>query len=250
YGACCVDDFTAKKLCVDLLIHYGHSCLIPINQTEGIKVLYIFVDIQIDPKHFLETIKLNFGLSKKLCLISTVQFLTTLQGIYIELETLGYSVILPQSKPLSKGEVLGCTAAKLKICDSSATTIIIYLGDGRFHLEAMMIANPNIQAYKYDPYSKKFTEEFYDNDSMNSIRKSKVENCKNAKNFGVVMGTLGRQGNPKIVDYLIKQLIKNNKKVATILLSEIFPKKLDLFQSIDAFVQIACPRLSIDWGTA
>ena len=27
YGACCVDDFTAKALGADLLIHYGHSCL-------------------------------------------------------------------------------------------------------------------------------------------------------------------------------------------------------------------------------
>jgi 2-(3-amino-3-carboxypropyl)histidine synthase len=27
YGACCVDDFTAKALGADMLIHYGHSCL-------------------------------------------------------------------------------------------------------------------------------------------------------------------------------------------------------------------------------
>jgi 2-(3-amino-3-carboxypropyl)histidine synthase len=27
YGACCVDDFTAKALGCQMLIHYGHSCL-------------------------------------------------------------------------------------------------------------------------------------------------------------------------------------------------------------------------------
>lgn len=27
YGACCVDDFTAKALGADFMIHYGHSCL-------------------------------------------------------------------------------------------------------------------------------------------------------------------------------------------------------------------------------
>ena len=27
YGACCVDDFTARALDCDLMIHYGHSCL-------------------------------------------------------------------------------------------------------------------------------------------------------------------------------------------------------------------------------
>lgn len=31
YGACCVDDFSAKAMGVDLLVHYGHSCLIPIE---------------------------------------------------------------------------------------------------------------------------------------------------------------------------------------------------------------------------
>lgn len=27
YGACCVDDYTARALGADLLVHYGHSCL-------------------------------------------------------------------------------------------------------------------------------------------------------------------------------------------------------------------------------
>lgn len=41
------------------------------------------------------------------------------------------------------------------------------------------------------------------------------------------------------------------KNSVTILLSEIFPQKLSLFgDTVDAWIQIACPRLSIDWGTA
>ncbi len=43
---------------------------------------------------------------------------------------------------------------------------------------------------------------------------------------------------------------KLNKEFFTILLSEIFPTKLALMPSVDAWVQIACPRLSIDWGLA
>lgn len=27
YGACCVDDYTAKTLGCEMLVHYGHSCL-------------------------------------------------------------------------------------------------------------------------------------------------------------------------------------------------------------------------------
>ena len=106
YGACCVDDYTAIALGADLLIHYGHSCLIPIDQTEGIKVLYIFVDIKIDSLHFVESVKQNFPITtKKLALVSTIQFVATLHSVANELRDLGYEVNIPQTKPLSPGEV-------------------------------------------------------------------------------------------------------------------------------------------------
>lgn len=89
YGACCVDDFTAKALGVDLLVHYGHSCLIPVDQTEGVKVLYVFVDIKIDAIHLIETVKLNFTKQQRLLFVSTVQFVTTLQGLINKLKTDG-----------------------------------------------------------------------------------------------------------------------------------------------------------------
>lgn len=39
-------------------------------------------------------------------------------------------------------------------------------------------------------------------------------------------------------------------RYTVILVSEIFPDQLKKFESsISFFVQIACPRLSIDWGT-
>ena len=41
YGACCVDDYTARALGCDLLVHYAHSCLIPVS-IEKIATLYIF----------------------------------------------------------------------------------------------------------------------------------------------------------------------------------------------------------------
>ncbi|KAJ2340759.1 Diphthamide biosynthesis protein 1, partial [Coemansia sp. RSA 2618] len=41
YGACCVDDYTAVALGCDFIVHYGHSCLIPVNVTT-IKTMYVF----------------------------------------------------------------------------------------------------------------------------------------------------------------------------------------------------------------
>lgn len=246
YGACCIDDLTAKALNVDLLIHYGHSCLVPIDQTSGIKILYVFVDIKIDPVHFIETIKFNFEpKARKIGLVSTIQFVTTLQAVSRELKDLGYDVSIPQFKPLSPGEILGCTAPVMKCVDT-----IIYLGDGRFHLEAAMIANPKLEAYRYDPYDKKFTREYYEHAEMIKNRKSSIEKAMSCKNFGVIMGTLGRQGSLKVVQNLREKLEKSDYSSVIILLSEIFPDKLDLFSRLDGFVQVACPRLSIDWGMA
>jgi 2-(3-amino-3-carboxypropyl)histidine synthase len=143
YGACCVDDYTAKALGVDLLVHYGHSCLIPIDETSGINMLYIFVDIKIDALHFLNTVKLNFSRNVKIGLVSTIQFVATLQGVATELTQDGYQITVPQCRPLSPGEILGCTAPVISHVD-----IFIYLGDGRFHLEAVMLANPKLKAYR------------------------------------------------------------------------------------------------------
>ena len=56
YGACCVDDFTARALGADLMVHYGHSCLVPIDTTT-IKMLYVFVDIKIDNQHVIDMIR-------------------------------------------------------------------------------------------------------------------------------------------------------------------------------------------------
>lgn len=245
YGACCVDDFTAKALGADLLVHYGHSCLIPIDQTEGIKVLYIFVDIKIDALHFIESVKLNFPPTKKLAFVSTIQFVSTLHSVAKELRESGYTIFVPQSKPLSPGEVLGCTAPRLPPDHS-----LVYLGDGRFHLEAAMIANPGAPAFKYDPYDKKFTQEFYEHKQMRFNRKKAIETSLSAQTFGIILGTLGRQGSTKVMEFIRDRLKHYKKDSVLILLSEIFPTKLELFQNIDAFVQIACPRLSIDWGTA
>ena len=65
YGACCVDDFSAKALGCDLMVHYGHSCLVPVDRTSGIKMLYVFVDIKFDSLHFLQTVKFNFDCEGK-----------------------------------------------------------------------------------------------------------------------------------------------------------------------------------------
>ncbi|KAH9853583.1 diphthamide synthesis protein [Lenzites betulinus] len=365
YGACCIDDYTAVALGCDMLVHYGHSCLVPIDQTT-IKTLYVFVEISIDSSHLLQTIRLNFPSDRqrfreslleseednaqiptgqtltrgghlriegpeasdkppedsaeqpqdpssslqatRLALVSTIQFVAALSRLKDDLSVeysdhdapptpVGliagpeggaeeashsirkprlwrgkYDATIPRSKPLSPGEILGCTAPQLDDVDA-----LVYLGDGRFHLESIMIANPNVPAFRYDPYSKKLTRERYDHVEMRTVRDEAVQTARRSITahaahsldtsitsrpstasseppmWGIVLGTLGRQGSFKQLRAITQQLAGAPTAIPymPILLSELSPAKLALFDPhLAAFVQTSCPRLSIDWGYA
>ncbi|RYP37179.1 hypothetical protein DL768_010896 [Monosporascus sp. mg162] len=247
YGACCIDDYTARALGCDLLVHYAHSCLIPVDVTK-IKVLYVFVDISIDTSHLLATLERNFAIPKTIAMVGTIQFNATIHGVRSTLEKAGFNVLIPQISPLSKGEILGCTSPRLP--DSEKVDLILYLGDGRFHLESIMIHNPAIPAYRYDPYSRKLTRETYGHEEMQSLRRDAIRTAKGAKKWGLILGSLGRQGNPHTMALIEGKLKQMGTPWVNLLLSEIFPGKLAMMNDVECWVQVACPRLSIDWGYA
>ena len=247
YGACCIDDFTARALGCDLLVHYAHSCLIPVNVTE-IKTLYVFVDIQIDVEHLLATIERNFKPGSTIALVGTIQFNATLHSTAATLRASGYNILIPQITPLSKGEILGCTSPHLS--KDQNVDLILYLGDGRFHLESAMIHNPTLPAYRYDPYSRRLTHETYDHSTLLSDRSKALTQARAAKQWGLILGSLGRQGNPHTLTLVENHLKAQGIPFINLLLSEIFPGKLAMMQEVECWVQVACPRLSIDWGYA
>eukprot|EP00985_Skeletonema_marinoi_P006052 scaffold2624_cov84-Skeletonema_marinoi.AAC.1 len=59
YGACCIDDLSARALGCDLLVHYGHSCLVPLTCTV-IPCLYVFVEIRVDVQHMVDCVHMTF----------------------------------------------------------------------------------------------------------------------------------------------------------------------------------------------
>lgn len=83
-----------------------------------------------------------------------------------------------------------------------------------------MIANPNIPAFRYDPYGKKLTREHYDHREMQLTRSEAIKAARKSiqefhgrrhactlttsmtvtdppRPWGVILGTLGRQGSFK-----------------------------------------------------
>ncbi len=250
YGACCIDDYTARALGCDLLVHYAHSCLIPVDVTK-IKTLYVFVDISIDTSHLLATLERNFSAGKTVAVVGTIQFNATINGVRPALEKAGFRVLVPQIAPLSRGEILGCTSPHLARSDpDAAVDMILYLGDGRFHLESIMIHNPTVPAYRYDPYSRKLTHETYGHGEMQDLRRQAIRAAKTAKKWGLILGSLGRQGNPHTMALIEASLKRLGIPWVNLLLSEIFPGKLAMMADVECWVQVACPRLSIDWGYA
>jgi 2-(3-amino-3-carboxypropyl)histidine synthase len=375
YGACCIDDLSARALGCDLLVHYGHSCLVPLTCTV-IPCLYVFVEIRVDVQHMVDCVHMTFLQEEKerrqknqgggseggpariieACVMGTVQFRSAVieaaQRLNSDADSstssseggeIQFQAIVPQAKPLSPGETLGCTApsglaqldfqgamlsprerrerkkqaAEAAAAAGAANTnpagsttdsiprerVMLFLADGRFHLEAAMISNPTLRALRYDPYSKTLTEERYETVKMkrlrreaitavrkslgisvplkrggNSIATSSVQDgdaiansvlqpqqrsssshppsFANRKTMGIILGTLGRQGNPAILSRLRSLLHSRGIQTIIVLLSEIFPKKLEMLSKptssggsgVCAWVQVACPRLSIDWG--
>lgn len=261
YGACCIDDIDAHLLGAELLIHYGHSCLVPLQHTK-LPCLYVFVEIQIDIPHVIASLQMTLQQEQPqpshntpttLYLLATIQFRHALSYIQKEMKNdpnnSHLTVIIPQVKPLSPGEVLGCTSPRLTHNNNNSRIRCLFIADGRFHLESTLISNPHLPfLWRYDPYSKHMTVETYQHADMYRLRKPAIQ--VQARTYGILLGTLGRQGNPSIVKRIQALLRKHDKQYFLMLLSEITPAKLQLFanSNIDAWVQVACPRLSVDWG--
>ena len=71
YGACCIEDQAGFLFGADFIVHYGHSCLVPIPQTL-LKTMYVFVDIIFDVGHLCETVAFNFPKEKPLILMAVI----------------------------------------------------------------------------------------------------------------------------------------------------------------------------------
>lgn len=95
---------------------------------------------------------------------------------------------------------------------------------------------------RYDPYGRVLTHEEYDQRGMRDVRRAAVERAQSAKQWGLVLGTLGRQGNPTTMQMLKRLLEARGLRHCVVLLSELAPAKLDMMPDVDAWIQVACPR--------
>jgi len=158
----------------------------------------------------VETIVYNFEdlQNSTIYILGTIQFNNSLFLTKKMLTEKGFKdIIIPQEKPRSAGEVLGCTSPRFEVKKDSRN-VVVFLCDGRFHMEAAMIANPQFNFYQYNPYNRELTEEKYATETMIQRRTEELGRAVKAPTRKVcfIFGALGRQGNTGILDRLIKKI--------------------------------------------
>eukprot|EP00467_Chlorarachnion_reptans_P016052 CAMPEP_0114500442 /NCGR_PEP_ID=MMETSP0109-20121206/7964_1 /TAXON_ID=29199 /ORGANISM="Chlorarachnion reptans, Strain CCCM449" /LENGTH=379 /DNA_ID=CAMNT_0001678099 /DNA_START=310 /DNA_END=1450 /DNA_ORIENTATION=+ len=280
YGACCIDDCRARALGCDYLVHYGHSCLIPVSQS-SLPVIYVFVSIRFDVEGLIKAITgYEFQSTRgeeddpekneiRIALMGTIQFVKGISEAASHLNSLQkidvgaahrerrkfkrYSIQVPQTLPLSPGEVLGCTSPHIDSNSKNDTgpsvDAIVFVSDGTFHLEAAMLHNLHVRQFlRYDPYTKVLSPSNYPARKIVQSRREMIEKARESRRWGIIHGVLGRQGNSGIVDRLECLFRKSGVNYLKLPAPEITPRIFDAFPQIQSWVQVACPRLAIDWG--
>ncbi|KFG27352.1 uncharacterized protein NESG_00430 [Nematocida ausubeli] len=268
YGACCIDDISGYLIDCDLLIHYGHSCLFEVTKSL-IQVMYIFVEIQFEIDHCINMVQKYMNI-QDISILGTIQYNSTIRKIKKQLEINrmkeleisqnmqqdtevnkaetnnstknNREINIPRVHPLSPGEVLGCTSPKV---DSD---VILFISEGRFHLESLMIQNPHKTYYKYCPSSKTLSLERHDYKRFMEIRKNTHEKSLLTEEYVIIFGTLGRQGGIGLLNRLENDLKRRNKKYFTVFLSEVDETFIGSLQDVTV-IEVACPRIAIDWGS-
>ena len=123
-----------------------------------------------------------------------------------------------------------------------------YLGESEFHAVGVALATGK-PTYLLDPY----LEEIRDMKEEAEIRRKRsilaVYKALDARVFGVVTGLKEGQKMLGRTRWISKRLEMNGRKVVQLAMRDITPDRLAPFRDIEAFVQTACPRISIDGFT-
>lgn len=242
YGACDLATLDAKNLGVDLIVHYGHS---PIAKEGRTQILYIEARAKINPRTAVRNAISLLENWNKIGLVTTVQHVHTLEEAKELLLKSGKTVAVGDAGHVKyAGQVTGCdyTNAKAVIEEVEAFLLI---GGGRFHAigVALATAKPTIVA---DPYERRAYNIEKEVRKIINQRWASICEAKEAKQFGVLIGLKSGQRRLELAIAIKEKLEKNGRNTTLLALKEIAPEALLQFPHIEAFVNTACPRLSID----
>jgi 2-(3-amino-3-carboxypropyl)histidine synthase len=121
----------------------------------------------------------------------------------------------------------------------------LFVGGGIFHALgiALSTSKPTIVADPYDNRAFSLSEEAQ---KLLKQHWACIEQARNAKSFGVIIGL--KPGQKRVEEALkVKEIVeKQGKKAYLMAIREVTPESLLEFPTIDAYVNTACPRISLD----
>ncbi|MCP8307886.1 MAG: diphthamide biosynthesis enzyme Dph2 [archaeon] len=242
YGICDTVDEEAERLGADIAFHIGHNVAI-----ERIGKNTVSIDA-IDDVDFDEVLKASLPTLKRygvigLCTIA--QHIHKIQKVESLLKEKGIRVIIGKGKGLIKdGQILGCdfhTVFEIR----EDVNAFIFLGQSIFHAIGVALATSK-PTFMLDPYYKEALD--VTPIASDVLKKAilSIYKALDANTIGIIIGLKEGQKRLDRAWKIKDELEKHSKKVSFIALHEINNERLIQLQKIDAFIQTACPRISIN----
>ena len=241
WGSCDLNSNGAKVLGAGVLFNIGHT--ISMETMDGnVVMIDAFDDISFDsvaPK-CVDILK-----GKTVCLLTDSQHLHQIEHVKKILEDGGIIVKIGKGKgQLNDGQVFGCEFYPAMDSMENADANV-FLGQSNFHAAGIALAT-NIPTYVLDPY---FNEVREVTDFAQKLQKKAtlaIYKAADAQTFGIIVGLKEGQLSKTTALKFKRELEKEGKTVQLFALTDITNERLKNLKEIDAFIQVACPRISID----
>ncbi|OLD31854.1 MAG: diphthamide biosynthesis enzyme Dph2 [Thaumarchaeota archaeon 13_1_40CM_2_39_13_2] len=241
FGTCDINTNGAKVLGAEVLFHIGHT----INSTsfgDNTVLVDAYDNVSFDDVARKGALELE---GKTVSLVTDSQHLHEVQKAKAILEKHGITVKIGKGKgQLNDGQVFGCEFYPVMETRDTVDANV-FLGQSNFHAAGIALAT-NKPTYVLDPYFNEIREvtEFAQKLQKKAILS--VYKAAEADSFGIIVGLKEGQFSKTTALRFKKELESLGKKVQLFALTEITDDRLRNLKGIDAFIQVACPRISTD----
>ncbi len=241
WGTCDLNSNAGKILGTGIQFNVGHT----IN-TESIEKNVILIDAFDDIKFDRVAEKCaNILSGKTIALVTDSQHLHQMEKVKEILTSNGVKVKIGKGGgQLNDGQVFGCEfypATKLK----EEVDAYVFLGQSNFHAAGIALST-NMPTYVLDPYFNEVREVTEFAQKLKKKATLAIYKAAEAKSFGVIVGLKEGQLSKLFALKFKKELEKEGKAVQLFALTDITSERLNNLKGIDAFIQVACPRISTD----
>jgi 2-(3-amino-3-carboxypropyl)histidine synthase len=245
YGICDAVDDDVEKLQADLALHIGHNAAV---QEVGEYTYLVDATDDVEFNEVVDEAARVLAPYRRVGLVTFSQHLHQLKPVKQKLEEKGFEVFVGKGNRLMlEGQIFGCDFSTARPLWDKVDAFA-FLGESEFHAVGLALAVGK-PTFMLDPYTNEVTDMSQAAEQRRKRAILAVYRALDARIFGVVTGLKEGQKMLGRSRWITKRLEMNGRKVVQIALRDITPERLAPHREIEAFVQTACPRISIDGFT-